>query len=185
MAKQAAIEKAEQERLAREKAAAEAKAAADKAEQERLAKEKAAKEAAEKARKEKERLKQLERERKEQEAVLGDIFSGLEAESVENTSAKQRFIESEIDRYGAIYTQLIQNNLLVEDAYLGKSCRVNLQLLPTGNSAILKSVKVLNGDSRLCAASTRAVTKVGNFPLPTDKDVIEELKDINLTVIPE
>lgn len=184
-AKQAAIEKAEQERLAKEKAAREAKAAAEKAEQERLAKEKAAKEAAEKARKEQQRLKQLERERKEREAALGDIFSGLETESAQNSAAKQRHIASEIDRYGAIYTQLIQNNLLMEDAFRGKSCKVSLRLLPTGSGAILSDVSVIQGDSRLCSATKRAVAQVNSFPLPADKDIVDELKNIILTVIPE
>ncbi|PWI33949.1 cell envelope integrity protein TolA [Vibrio albus] len=185
LAKQAAIEKAEKERLAREKAAQEAKAAAEKAERERVAKEKAAKKAAEKARKEQERLKRLERERKEQEAALGDIFSGLETESVQNSAAKQRHVASEKERYGAIYTQLIQNNLLMEDSFRGKSCKVSLRLLPTGSGAILSNVSVMEGDSRLCSATKRAVAQVNSFPLPADKEIVDELKNIILTVIPE
>ncbi len=184
-AKQAAIEKAEQERLAREKAAQEAKVAAEKAEQRRLAEEKAAKEAQEKARKEKQRLEQLERERKEQEAALGDIFAGLETESAQNSVAKQKHIASETDRYGAIYTQLITQNLLVEDSFRGKSCKVSLRLLPTGSGAILRDVTVKEGDSSLCAATKRAVAQVSSFPLPSDPDVVAEVKDIILTVIPE
>lgn len=192
IAKQKAIEKAEQERIAKEKAAkqAEEKARlerekAKKAEAERIAKEKERAAAAEKARKEKERLKQLERERKEQEAALGDIFAGLEQEASQNLSAKERFVASEVERYGAIYTQLIQNNLLQDESYLGKSCRVNLRLLPTGKDAILSDVKVLSGDKRVCAATKRAVAQVRSFPLPDDKDVVAKLRDINLTFAPE
>ena len=192
LAKEAAIAKAEQERVAREKAAKEAeekarreREAAAKAEKERIAKEKAAKEAAEKARKEKERLERIERERKEQEAALNDIFAGLETEAEANTSARSSHVSSEADRYGAIYTQLIQQNLLLEDSFRGKSCRVNLRLIPTGADAIVGNLSVLDGDSRLCAATKRAVAQVNSFPLPKDPDVVNKIKNINLTVVPE
>ncbi|MGF1755215.1 cell envelope integrity protein TolA [Vibrio makurazakiensis] len=192
LAKQAAIAKAEKERLEKEKAAkaAEEKArkekeAAARAEKERIAKEKAAKAAAEKARKAKEAAARAEKERKEQEAALNDIFAGLESESSQNTSARQQFVDSEAARYGAIYTQLIQQNLLIEDNFRGKSCKVNLKLIPTGSTAILGSLSLLDGDNRLCAATKRAVAQVKSYPLPKDPDVVASLKNINLTVLPE
>ncbi|WKY59048.1 cell envelope integrity protein TolA [Vibrio sp. SNU_ST1] len=191
--KEAAVVKAEKERKAKEAAIA-------KAEQERVAKEKAAKEAAEKARKEKEAAERAEKqriakekeaaaraekERKQQEAALNDIFAGLETEATQNSSARQQFISDEAQRYGAIYTQLIQQNLLLEDSYRGRSCRVNLKLIPTGSNAILGRLSILDGDSRLCAATKRAVAQVQSYPLPKDPDIIKSLKDINLTVSPE
>lgn len=192
IAKRKQIEKAEQERVAKEKAIKQAQEKeriaveqAAKAEAQRVAKEKERAVAAENARKEKARLKQLETERKEQEAALGNIFAGLEQEASQNSTAKQRFVTSEVDRYGAIYTQLIQSNLLMEDSYRGKSCRVNLRLLPTGKDAILSDVKVLDGDKRVCAATKRAVAQVRSFPLPEDKEVVEKLRNINLTFAPE
>ncbi|PMH80804.1 cell envelope integrity protein TolA [Vibrio cyclitrophicus] len=191
-AKEAAIAKAEQERVAKEKAAQEAadkarkeKEAAERAEKQRIAKEKEAAAAAEKARKAKEAAAKAEKERKQQEAALNDIFAGLETESTQNSSAKQQFISDEAQRYGAIYTQLIQQNLLLEDSYRGRSCRVNLKLIPTGSNAILGSLSILDGDSRLCAATKRAVAQVQSYPLPKDPDIVKSLKDINLTVSPE
>ncbi|CAH6911721.1 TolA protein [Vibrio chagasii] len=191
-AKEAAIAKAEQERVAKEKAAQEAaekarkeKEAAERAEKQRIAKEKEAAAAAEKARKAKEAAARAEKERKQQEAALNDIFAGLETEATQNSSARQQFISDEAQRYGAIYTQLIQQNLLLEDSYRGRSCRVNLKLIPTGSSAILGSLSILDGDSRLCAATKRAVAQVQSYPLPKDPDIVKSLKDINLTVSPE
>lgn len=188
-AKEAAAAKAEQQRIAKEKAAKEAeekarkeREAAAKAEKERIAKEKAAKEAAEKARIEKERLEAIERERKEQEAALNDIFAGLETENQQNSQAKGQFVASEISRYAAIYTELIKQNLRVEEYFRGKSCRVNLRLIPTGSDALVGDLRVLEGDSRVCSATKRAVAQVPSFPLPTDRDVVNKLKDINLTV---
>ncbi|EOV0145743.1 cell envelope integrity protein TolA [Vibrio vulnificus] len=194
LAKEAAIAKAEQERIAREKAAKEAeekarreKEAAAKAEQERIAKEKAAKEAAEKARKEKarkekERLERLERERKEQEAALKDIFAGLETESSQNSAARSQHVLDEKNRYGAIYTQLIQQRLLKDEYLLGKSCKVNIKLIPTGVDAIVNSVSILEGDTRVCNAAKSAILQVGSFPMPPDDAVRQELRNINLTV---
>ena len=191
-AKEAAIAKAEQERVAREKAAQEAaekarkeKEAAERAEKQRIAKEKEAAAAAEKARKAKEAAARAEKERKQQEAALNDIFAGLETEATQNSSARQQFISDEAQRYGSIYTQLIQQNLLLEDSYRGRSCRVNLKLIPTGSNAILGSLSILDGDSRLCAATKRAVAQVQSYPLPKDPDIVKSLKDINLTVSPE
>ncbi len=174
-AKEEAVRKAEQERLAKEAAIA-------KAEQERIAKEKAAKEAAEKARKEKERLKRLERERKEQEAALDDIFAGLESEASANQQAQGKFVADEVSRYSSIYIQLIQSRLLKDDYLLGKECRVNIKLIPTGTDMIVSSVNVLSGDSRVCAAAKSAIAQVPSFPMSTDSTVNQRLKDINLTV---
>ncbi|HAS6985867.1 cell envelope integrity protein TolA [Vibrio parahaemolyticus] len=186
LAKEAAIAKAEQERVAHEKAAKEAeekakreREAAQKAEQERIAKEKATKEAAEKARKEKERL---ERERKEQEAALDDIFAGLESEASANQQAQGKFVADEVSRYSSIYIQLIQSRLLKDDYLLGKECRVNIKLIPTGTDMIVSSVNVLSGDSRVCAAAKSAIAQVPSFPMSTDSTVNQRLKDINLTV---
>ncbi|HHP5763122.1 TPA: cell envelope integrity protein TolA [Vibrio parahaemolyticus] len=189
LAKEAAIAKAEQERVVREKAAKEAeekakreREAAQKAEQERIAKEKAAKKAAEKARKEKERLERLERERKEQEAALDDIFAGLESEASANQQAQGKFVADEVSRYSSIYIQLIQSRLLKDDYLLGKECRVNIKLIPTGTDMIVSSVNVLSGDSRVCAAAKSAIAQVPSFPMSTDSTVNQRLKDINLTV---
>ncbi|CAH0526313.1 cell envelope integrity protein TolA [Vibrio hippocampi] len=191
IAKEAAVAKAEQERIAKEKALKEAqekaqreKEAAERAEQERIAKEKAAAEAAEKARQEQLRLDQLERERQEKEAALNDIFSGLESEAAANSTARSRFVSSEVQRMGAIYTQLIQQNLLLEDSFRGKECKVNLRLIPAGKDAVVGNVSIIEGESRLCSAAKRAIAKVGSFPLSTDADVNSQLKNINLTVVP-
>ncbi|EHU5005244.1 cell envelope integrity protein TolA [Vibrio vulnificus] len=189
LAKEAAIAKAEQERIAKDKAAKEAeekarkeKAAAEKAEQERIANQKKAQAAKEKAQKEQERLEQLERERKEREAALNDIFAGLETESSQNSAARSQHVLDEKNRYGAIYTQLIQQRLLKDEYLLGKSCKVNIKLIPTGVDAIVNSVSILEGDTRVCNAAKSAILQVGSFPMPPDDAVRQELRNINLTV---
>ncbi|MDD9156626.1 cell envelope integrity protein TolA [Aliivibrio sp. S4TY2] len=170
----------EKERAAKAEADRKAKEKAAKVEAERVAKEKAA--AAEKARKEKERAAKAEAERKQKEAALNDIFAGLEDETVQNSSAKQQHIDDEVNRHAAIYTQMIQQNLLVDETYVGKSCRVKIKLASSG---LLLSVTTLGGDAQVCRAAKTAVTKVNVFPMPKDSDVVAKLTNINLTVQPE
>ncbi|MGX9415813.1 cell envelope integrity protein TolA [Vibrio sp. WJH972] len=184
-----AAEKAEKARIAKEKAAKEAAEKAAKEKAEREAKEKAAREKAEKEAKEKARLEKLEKERlarekREQDAALSDVFSGLANEAEQNSSARSKFISSELDRYGAIYKQLISSQLLTNDSFSGKSCKVNLRLIPAGGTAVLGKLSVLSGDSAVCAATSAAVLKVNSYPLPNDPDIVEQLKNINLTVEP-
>ncbi|ORT49507.1 biopolymer transporter TolR [Vibrio sp. qd031] len=189
-------EEAEKARIAKEKEAAEAvkkeqleRERAEKAEQERIAQEKAAAEAAEKAKIEQQRLEQLERERKAQEEALNNIFAGMAEENAANAEAAARARSQrnadELARYSAIYTQLIQSKLRIDDAYRGKQCRVNLKLIPTGADAIVSQVKVISGDNQLCSATRSAISQVSSFPLPTAAEVAKQLTNINLTVVPE
>ncbi len=176
--------KKEQERIRLQK---------EKAEKERIEKEKREKVEKEKARKEQQRLEKLEREKKQQqkqtEAALSDIFAGISQEEKANAQARQRgvYVQSEVDRYSSIYMGLIQQNLLVESSFYGKECKLNIRLIPTGTDMLVKQVKRVSGDARLCSAAERAVAQVGRFPQPKsgDEDVLEQLKNINLTVIPE
>ncbi|GAD79026.1 cell envelope integrity protein TolA [Vibrio ezurae] len=177
--------KAEADRLAKEKAAKAAAEKARQAEQKKLAEQKAAKEAAEKAKREKAHLAQLEKERKEKEAALNDIFSGLEAEAASNSSARNRAITDEVSRMGEVYKQMIQRELLLDDSFKGKECKVNLRLIQAGSTFMVSDLRTLSGDSSLCRAAKTAVSKVASFPLPKDKAAIEKLKNINLTVAPE
>ncbi len=174
-----AAAKAEAAKQAKIKADKE-KAAKEAAKKVQLEKERAAK--AEADRKAKEKAAKAEAERKQKEAALNDIFAGLEDESVKNTSAKDKHISDEVNRHAAIYTQMIQQNLLVDETYVGKSCRVKIKLASSG---LLLSVTTLGGDAQVCRAAKTAVTKVNVFPMPKDADVVAKLTNINLTVQPE
>ncbi len=187
----AAQEAAEKKAAAERKVAAERKAAAEKAAQEKAAKEKARREriAREKAAKEaaakKAAAEKAAREkaaRLEQEKALNNIFSGLETESSQNSAARQRYVNDEVSRYSSIYTQLIESKLIKDDYLVGKECRVNIKLIPTGSNAIVSKVTVLSGNGRVCNAAKSAIAQVSSFPLPTDSSIANQLKDINLTV---
>lgn len=183
--KEAAEKKAKQERLKKQQAELAAQKAAEKA-----AAEKAAKVAAQEKQKkmqiarEKAQQAKLEQERQkaEQDSALASIFDGLQKESAQNQGAEQKFQQSEIARYSLIYRQLIQAKLLKDDYLIGKSCRLNISLVPTGVDAIVSSIKVLSGDAKLCQAAKSAIHQVSTFPIPKDKDIVNKLRNINLTV---
>jgi len=109
--------------------------------------------------------------------------------SSQNQITKVEKIDNrELTRYGAIYMQLIQKNLEGElrEKFSGKICKVNIKLVALDNSdAKVKEVKTLMGNAEVCEATIAAVKKVKTFPLPEDKQVREELLDINLTFAPE
>nr|WP_158118570.1 cell envelope integrity protein TolA [Vibrio cidicii] len=187
VAKEAAAAKAEQERLANEKAAREAeekalreREAAQKAEQERIAQQKAAAEAAEKARKEKARLQQLEKERKEKQEALDDIFSGLENELEANSSARSKYLSDERSRYIAIYETTVENNLIKDQPYNGRSCVLNIKLIPTGNNkAFVSEATVVEGDPALCRAAKASIVKAKEFDFPKEPELQKEFRDFD------
>ncbi|PSW18692.1 cell envelope integrity protein TolA [Photobacterium sanctipauli] len=195
-AKQEAARKAEAERqrqIAEQRKAEEAKrqaeAEAKRAEQERqaqiAAKKKAEEEArvAEAARQEAERKAAEAREvQRQQEAALSDMFAGLEAETEQRGGARGQFIADETQRYGAIYTQMIQQNLLVEQSFIGRECVIRMRL--SANGLVLDASEE-GGDRSLCRAAKAAVVKVSQFPMPEDPAVIERLRGIRLIVSPQ
>ncbi|WP_341509014.1 cell envelope integrity protein TolA [Photobacterium damselae subsp. damselae] len=195
-AKQEAVEKAEQ--LRQQKVAEQRKAeeAAKKAEADRKAKEAAKKKAEEAAKLAEQKRIEAEKQRKEserkaaeakakqqqQEAALDNIFDGLEAETQQRGGAKGQFIADETQRYGAIYKQMIQQNLLTDQSFIGKQCVLSMRLSANG---LLLNVDQVSGDNTLCRAAKAAVVKISQFPMPEDPAVIEKLRNIKLTVSPQ
>ncbi|ATF10424.1 cell envelope integrity protein TolA [Candidatus Enterovibrio altilux] len=177
-------------RIAKEKlAAAETERKWQEAEQykaeEAAAQVKANRQRAEQKRKKAEALKIEEiRKRKliEQEATRNELFNDLEFESVNRNSARGRFIFNEVSRYGAIYTQMIQQNLLVDSSFFGQQCIVRIRLSSTG---FLFDVNEVSGNRTLCRATQTAVLKISSFPVPEDKEIITKLQNIELTVKPK
>ncbi|MEF1217742.1 cell envelope integrity protein TolA, partial [Photobacterium damselae] len=138
---------------------------------------------AEKQRKESERkAAEAKAKQQQQEAALDNIFDGLEAETQQRGGAKGQFIADETQRYGAIYKQMIQQNLLTDLCFIGKQCVLSMRLSANG---LLLNVDQVSGDNTLCRAAKAAVVKISQFPMPEDPAVIEKLRNIKLTVSPQ
>lgn len=200
------IKKLEQQRKAKEKETAEAQAQAKKAraiEQQERAKakqaekqkqesENAAKAAADKRKAEEDALKKAQAERKKreeeaerkreqamQEQMLQDQ---LAKEQAARSKIRQQQVVSEVDKYRALIMARIQQNLLIDEKMKNQQCRVNIRL---GFNGLVTQVTSLGGDRLVCEAALRAVRMADTLPVSKDKDVFDQLKNINLTIKPE
>lgn len=142
-----------------------------KAEEKRKKEEKAKKDAAKK--------RQDQQEKAEQERILQEQ---IQAERTAQAKRRSKVVLSEVQKYTVLIKQTIQRNLIVDDSYRGKSCRLNIRL--ASNGLVIKA-DVLKGDPALCRAAKAAVFKSDSLPVSKEADIFEKLKDINLTVEPE
>jgi colicin import membrane protein len=207
------IKKLEQERRAKEKETAQAQAQAKKAreiEQKERAKalqaekqkeeaELAAKAAADKRKAEEEALKKAEeqRAREEQEAkeraeaaeearlkALQEqmLQDQLAQEQAARNKVRQQQVVGEVEKFKALIMARIQQNFLKDVKMKGKECRLNIRL---GFNGLVTQVKSLGGDTLVCEAAMRAVRMADTLPVSKDRDVFEQLKNINLTIAPQ
>lgn len=171
----AKAKEAEQARIAKEQERKKAEDAAKAAEQKRMAEQKAAEEAAaERARQAENARRQAEQERMMQEQ--------LAKEAQARAAARARQAATEVDRYKALISNTINQNLYKDESMRNRSCSVNIRLATTG---FVTSVNVIGGDKNVCDAAVRALNRIGTLPMSSDPDVYRELKDITLRVEPE
>lgn len=117
------------------------------------------------------------RQQQEQDAALDNIFNQLESESQTRTSAKGQRIIDEANQWGAKFESMIQQNWLVDSSMNSQTCRLKLRLAADG---FVIDVSTLSGDAPLCRSATASVFKVNKFPMPSDPDVVDKLRDLNL-----
>lgn len=177
------LEKQRKQKELEKKKADEAAALATKKRKAEEAKAKKAKEERERklreAKLEKERKEKEAKQRAEQERLMAEQ---LAQEQTERRAARRTQVMGEVQKYTALITQKIQQNLIVDESFKGKVCRLNVRLAFNG---LVTSVKILSGDKLLCQAAQRAVFKAETLPVSKEADIYNELKDINLTVEPE
>ena len=166
---------AEKEKLLAEKkrAEAEAKKAKEAAEQARLER----LEAERQAREAKRKAEEAKRLKAEQEAALGDLFSGLTDESENRRSARGQQILDESQKWAGRYVNLIQSSWIVDDSLFNLNCRLKLQLAADG---LVYNVETISGSEVLCRSAKASVFKIGQFPMPSDPDVANKLRNIHL-----
>lgn len=155
---------AKKRRLDAEKKEAEAKAArVAKAKKEKELKAKRAREA---------------RERREQELALQQQMA---EEAAARDKVRQQKVFGEVEKFTALIQQSIKNNMITDETMKGKTCRVKIKLAFNG---LVTSVKILEGDQRVCQAAESAVYKTAKVPVSKDPAVFEQLKNINITFDP-
>ena len=183
--------KAEEVRKQKELEQKKAEEAAAQARSKKLAAEEAAKKAddlrkkelAERKRKEKvaaEEKAEQERQTVEQEKRLAEQMA---AEMATRNKARQQQVMSEIQRFAALITSVIDQNMINDRSTMeGKSCKL---LISLASSGFVTQVSKMSGDAVVCEAATRAVYKAGTLPVSKDPEVFKEMRNISVTVVPE
>lgn len=101
---------------------------------------------------------------------------------LEAQKKRKKFVLTELQKYQAMIKSTIQRHLLVDEAFIGKRCVVNITL---SRSGFVTRVNIVEGDDAVCRAAKNAVLKAESLPVSAENDVYQELKEINLTVEPE
>ncbi|ATC95190.1 colicin import membrane protein [Pseudoalteromonas tunicata] len=182
----AQAQKKQQDEQKKAKQAEDEKLKSQKAAQDALAERKKQEEALKKA--EQERLKKeaeakAEAERKRRQAQEEQMLQEqLAQEQAARNRAKRQQVLTEVEKYQAMIQARIQQNLLQDEKMKGKQCKVNIKLAFNG---LVTQVESLGGDKLVCEAVIRAIRMAETLPVSKDKDVFEQLKNINLTFKPE
>jgi len=129
-----------------------------------------------------EKRKAEEAERRRQQALEEQMLQEqLAREAASRAKVRQQQVLSEVDKYKALIMQRIQQNLLIDENMKGKECRLNLRLAFNG---LVTQAQPLGGETLVCDAALRAIRIAETLPVSSDRDVYEQLKNINLTIRP-
>ncbi len=184
-AKESSAKAAKAEKIRKQKVQEQQKAedAAAQARSKRLKAEAAAKKADEV------RKKQIaERKRKEQEAANKAareklLAEQMSAEMATRNKARQQQMMSEIQRFGALITSMIDQRMIKDRSTMeGKSCKLTISLAPSGN---VQFVTNGSGDRVVCDAAKKAIYKAGTLPVSKDPEVFKEMSKIDVSVEPD
>jgi colicin import membrane protein len=129
-------------------------------------------------------------ERKRQEKAAADkavrekqLADQMAAEMATRNKARQQQMMSEVQRYAALITNVIDQNMINDRSTMeGKSCKLMISLAPSG---FVTKASVVSGDAVVCEAAKRAVYKAGTLPVSKDPEVFKEMRNIGVTVLPE
>jgi len=135
------------------------------------------------------RKKQID-ERKRREKAAADkaaqekiLAEQMAAEMASRNKARQQQMMSEIQRYTALITNVIDQNMINDRSTMeGKSCKLMISLAPSG---FVTQVRKVTGDAVVCEAGKRAVYKAGTLPVSKDPEIFKEMRNISVIVKPE
>ncbi|MGL5334685.1 MAG: cell envelope integrity protein TolA, partial [Enterovibrio sp.] len=113
----------------------------------------------------------------EREAALNDLFSELESETEQLSSARAKHVADEVSQWSSRYVVMIQQKWLIDPSMQGKKCQLSVRLAPDG---LVLSVTLLSGDQVLCRSAKASVVNINKFPMPSGPEVVEKLRDIIL-----
>ena len=157
--------------------------AAAKSRSKRLKEEAATKKAQELRQKKIADRKRKEKEAKDRAKQDQLIAQQMAAEMASRNKARRQQMMSEIQRFAALITNIIDQNMINDRSTMeGKSCKLIISLAPSG---FVTQVRVKTGDGVVCEAAKRAIYKAGTLPVSKDPQVFKEMRNIDVTVVPE
>lgn len=107
----------------------------------------------------------------------------MAAEMTMRNKARKQQMMSEIQRYAALITSVIDQNMINDRSTMeGKSCKLLISLAPSG---FVTQARIVDGDAVVCEAAKRAVYKAGTLPVSKDPEVFKEMRNIDVIVVPE
>ncbi|MGL1959411.1 MAG: cell envelope integrity protein TolA [Colwellia sp.] len=127
--------------------------------------------------------KRKEKEAKERAQQDELIAQQMAAEMANRNKARRQQMMSEIQRFAALITNIIDQNMINDRSTMeGKSCKLTISLAPSG---FVTQARVNSGDEVVCEAAKRAIYKAGTLPVSKDPEVFKEMRNIDVTVVPE
>jgi len=175
--------KAEKVRKQKEQEKQKAESAAAQARTKRLEAEAAAKKAEDIRKKQRDERKRKEKAAADKAASEKLLAEQMAAEMATRNKARKQQMMSEIQRYAALITNVIDQNMINDRSTMeGKSCKLMISLAPSG---FVTQVSVVSGNAVVCEAAKRAVYKAGTLPVSKDPEIFKEMRNIDVTVVPE
>lgn len=175
--------KADKIRKQKEQEKQKAEDAAAQARTKRLKAEAAAKKADDLRKKKIAERKRKEKAAADQAAREKQLAEQMAAEMATRNKARKQQMMSEIQRFAALITSVIDQNMINDRSTMeGKSCKLLISLAPSG---FVTQARVVDGDAVVCEAAKRAVYKAGTLPVSKDPEVFKEMRNIDVNVVPE
>ncbi len=184
-AKESAAKAAKAEKIRKQKEQEQQKAedAAAQARTKRLKAEAAAKKADDLRKKQITERKRQQKEAADRAAREKQLADQMAAEMASRNKARQQQVMTEVQRYAALITSVINQNMINDRSTMeGKSCKLLISLAPSG---FVTKATVSGGDGVVCEAAKRAVYKAGTLPVSKDPEVFKEMRNLRVTVVPE
>ncbi|NOH31657.1 cell envelope integrity TolA C-terminal domain-containing protein [Vibrio mediterranei] len=106
-----------------------------------------------------------------------------------SVSSQLESVESDVVKFGTIYTLIITNQLNVRGKYNGQNCKINLRLMDAGLNMQVKGVNIIDGfpspHNTLCREALKVIASLEGLPKSDSAEVNSLLTNLNLTIVPE
>ena len=123
--------------------------------------------------------------KKRRDAVDKALQDQLKSEQQQLASIHDKEIASEVAKYKAKIVAVIGRSWLVPDKVDKKlACQLMIHLGP-GGVVLDVQISKSSGDAVLDRSAQTAVQKASPLPVPADKELFDQFRDLRLTVRPE